>query len=53
MLTNIHVSTIPTLHFLVSSQRRHLKIGELLSINVKLLVLSTYQIGRFKMSQKV
>ena len=52
MRSNIQVSTTPTLHFLVSIQRLHLKMGELLSINVKLLLLGTYQIGRFKLSEK-
>ena len=52
VLTNIHVSTVPTLQFLVSIQRRHKKLGEFLSINIKDLALGAYQSGGFKMSQK-
>ena len=52
MRSNIQVSTIPTLHFLVSIQRWHLRMGEIFSLNIQGMELGTYQSGRFKISQR-
>ena len=49
----MHISTVHTLHFLVSIQRRHLKMGDFLTMEIKILLLGTYHKGRFELSQKI
>ena len=53
IFTNIHVSTTATLYFLISILRPHLQMGDLTNMDIKKLVLGTYQSGRSEISQKI
>ena len=48
VLTNIHISTASTLHFLVFIQQRHLRNGRNVIIKMKKLILGSDQSERFE-----